>query len=95
MIEFLIIIRLIISVSLIFFIPGFIFICKFFPKKEFDLIEKIGISVALSITFNSLAIFYSNWVFKIPITAFNTILIITIMIFSFFLIEKLFPEIKK
>ena len=70
-----VIIRVILSSILIFFLPGFAWSLIFFSQLK--VIERLVISVALSIVVVTLTILLANVLFNVPINGFNTVLIIT------------------
>ena len=64
---------------LILFIPGYAVSWALFPKKK-DLIERIVLSIGLSIALIPLTVFHANKLFYIPITFINTLIMILLII---------------
>lgn len=60
----------------ILFVPGFAWSYVFFAKKDIDWIERVTLSVGLSIAVVPLTVFWLNWIFDIKITLLNTSLIV-------------------
>ena len=78
------ILRAIVGFLLVMFIPGYAFTFALFPKKdEIDIIERIALSIGLSISTVVLSIFVLNVFFKIRINLVNSLLTILIMTFIF------------
>lgn len=78
------ILRAIIGFLLVLFIPGYAFTWALFPKKdEIDIIERIALSIGLSISTVVLSIFVLNIFFKIRINLINSLLTILILTFIF------------
>jgi len=83
------VVRAIIGTLLVFFLPGFAWTLVFF--KEFQFLERLVFSFALSIVFVTLTIIFTNVVFHIRITGLNsllTIIIITVIPLAIFHIGK-------
>lgn len=73
-------IQVIIGLPLVLFIPGYALSYAFFPKKEnIEVIERIALSIGLSITTVSLSVFFLNKFFKIPITVYSDLVIIFLL----------------
>lgn len=68
------IIRAILGFILVFFIPGFAWSLVFF--KKLSIIERITISIALSIAMVTLSILALNLLIGMRITGFNAVLVI-------------------
>ncbi|MFH1127193.1 MAG: DUF1616 domain-containing protein [archaeon] len=66
--------RAIFGLLLVLFIPGYISTHAFFKKGDIDIIERIALSIGLSISFVVLTVMFSNLYLKIPITT-QTIII--------------------
>ncbi|MFC2004714.1 DUF1616 domain-containing protein [Chloroflexota bacterium] len=71
------IIRAIIGFVLVFFLPGFAWTLIFF--KQIKVIERIGLSFGLSIAIVTLSILFSNMLFGIRITGFNSLVVICVI----------------
>ncbi|MBT3363709.1 MAG: DUF1616 domain-containing protein [Chloroflexi bacterium] len=63
----------------ILFIPGFSWSWIFFKKDKIDWIERIALSVGLSVALVPLTILWLNYVFGVKITLLNTILAVCIL----------------
>jgi len=70
--------RIIFGSLFVLFMPGFAWSFVFFDKtkKEIDWLERVVLSIGLSIVSVPLAVFWFNWVLNIKITLFHTILIV-------------------
>ncbi len=75
-IEGLPIIRAILGVILVFFLPGFAWTLVFFRGKQINVIERIALSFGLSIAVVTLSILFLNIVVGIRVTGLNSVLII-------------------
>ena len=74
------IIRAIIGIVLVMFLPGYVWSYVFFRKNEIDTIERIAISFGLSISLVPLTIFFLNRLFDIKITFKNVLTTIVALI---------------
>ena len=70
-------VRAIIGILLVFFLPGFAWTLVFF--KEFQFLERLVFSFALSIVLVILTIIFTNFVFHIRITGLNSLLTIIVI----------------
>ena len=70
--------RVIFGSLFVLFLPGFAWSFVFFDraKKEIDWLERVVLSIGLSIALVPLAVFWFNWVLNVKITLFHTILIV-------------------
>jgi uncharacterized membrane protein len=74
------IIRLVVGLPLVLFIPGYALSYAFFPKKkDLDLLERIALSFGLSIATIPLVIFFMNKFLKIPITVYSSFAVVTLI----------------
>lgn len=71
------IVRAIISFALILFLPGFAWTLVFF--KRLKAVERIAFSFGLSLAIVTLSILVLNAVFKVRITGFNSLLVIILV----------------
>lgn len=71
------IIRAIMGVILVFFLPGFAWTLIFF--KQINVIERVALSLALSIVVVTLSLLFTNNVIGIRITGFNSALVIIVI----------------
>ena len=71
------IIRAIIGFILMFFLPGFAWTFIFF--KRIKAVERILLSIALSIAFVTLSLLFTNWLLKIDTVGFNAVFIIVLI----------------
>lgn len=75
--ELLEVLRAIIGFVLVMFVPGFAATYALFPdKKEIDAIERIALSIGLSIALVVLGVFALNMLFDMRINAVNSVLVI-------------------
>lgn len=74
--ERLFIIRAILGIILVFFLPGFAWTLVFFKGKQINVIERIALSFGLSIAVVTISILALNMLIGIRITGFNSLLII-------------------
>lgn len=78
--EILEVLRAIIGFFLVMFIPGFAATYALFPdKKEIDAIERIALSIGLSIALVVLGVFALNMLFGMMINAINSVLVILVI----------------
>jgi uncharacterized membrane protein len=70
--------RLIFGSIFILFVPGFAWSWIFFKKDKIDWIERIALSVGLSIAMVPLVILWLNYVFNVSITLLNTTLAVCV-----------------
>lgn len=68
------ILRIIFGGIFVLFIPGFCWSFLFFKRKSIDLIERIALSIGLSIALVPLTVFWLNWIFDMRITELSVIL---------------------
>ena len=54
---------------LLFFLPGYALTLTLFPGKEIDILERISLAIALSISVSVVSVFAANYFFGIPITS--------------------------
>jgi len=70
------IIQAIIGLPLVLFIPGYALSYAFFPKKkDIDLVERIALSIGLSLATIPLSVFFLNKFLKVPITIYSSFVI--------------------
>ncbi|RLG14779.1 MAG: hypothetical protein DRN66_01210, partial [Candidatus Nanohalarchaeota archaeon] len=81
------IVRIVLGLALVLFIPGYISTFVFFKKEEMDFLERIAMSVGLSISFVVLTVMFSNLYLNIPINLY-TILAQIAFICLFFAFAK-------
>lgn len=63
----------------VLFLPGFIWSFVFFFKREIDWVERIGLSLGLSIAIVPLTVFWLNWLFHVRITLLNSSLAVLVL----------------
>ena len=93
--TFLSVVRAIVAVALVFFLPGFAWTLVFF--KKIHAIERIALSVGLSIAIVTLSILFLNLAVGIRITALTsiaTILVITAVPLAIYYVNKLVKQSK-
>ncbi|MCK5476391.1 MAG: DUF1616 domain-containing protein [Candidatus Aenigmarchaeota archaeon] len=100
-------IRIVLGLLLVLFIPGYISTFFFFEKKEIDFLERIALSVGLSISFVVLTVMFSNLYLSIPINLYTILAQIAFIClfftfakpikkaFAFFYTKAIHPLIKK
>jgi len=59
----------------ILFVPGFAWSFVFFANREINWVERIALSVAVSVGLMTLSIFWLNWVFNVKITEISVCLV--------------------
>lgn len=74
--ERLAIIRAILGIILVFFLPGFAWTLVFFKGKQINVVERITLSFGLSIAVVTISVLALNVLIGIKITGFNSLLII-------------------
>ncbi len=72
------VIRAILGFILVFFLPGFSWTLLFF--RQINILERVALSLAMSIAIVTLSLFIVNFLFKVPLTGLNTVLIILFLI---------------
>ena len=75
--DFVPVVRVIISFVLILFLPGFAWTLVFF--KKINVVERIAFSFGLSLAIVTLIILVLNVVFKVRITGFNSFIVIILV----------------
>jgi len=93
--ERFIVIRALLGIMLVFLLPGFAWSLVFFKGKKINLIERLGLSIGLSIALVTLSIFALNVLFGFKITGFNSaivIITITAIPLTFYYLDKYFGE---
>ena len=65
------ILRMVFSGLFVLFVPGFIWGYVFFPGRNIDWIERVAISIGLSIAMVTLCVLCLNWLFEMKITLLN------------------------
>lgn len=74
--------RAVFGFILVLFVPGFAATWALFPRKgEVDIIERIALSIGLSIALVVLSIYLMNTLFGIPINLVNSLLVIFLITF--------------
>lgn len=74
-VSFIFSIRAILGLVYVLFLPGYIVVREFF-KEEMDWIEKLALSLGLSIPLVILSVMFSNMLLKIPITSLTNFLVL-------------------
>ena len=69
-------IRIILGLILVFFLPGFAWTLIFFSGRQINIIERLALSLGLSIAVVTLSILAMNKLIGVRITGFNSVLII-------------------
>ncbi len=73
----LLVIRAILAAVLVFFVPGFAWTLVFF--KKINIIERIAISIGLSIALVTLSVIALNLLLDVKINGFNALIIIIVI----------------
>ena len=84
-------IRAILGFIVVFFLPGFAWTLVFFNGGQINVIERLALSLGLSIAVVTLSILALNILFGVGITGFNSVLIIiavTIIPVAFYYINR-------
>ena len=71
------IVRAIFGFIFVFFVPGFAWAFVFF--KGINVIERVALSLGLSIAIVTLSLFLLNWLIGIRITTLNSVLVIIVV----------------
>ncbi len=74
---------------LLFFLPGYALTLTLFPKREIDILERISLAIALSVSICVVSVFAANYFFGIPIT-FETITAEILSLTGIFILIYLF-----
>lgn len=74
--EHLSILRVILGVIIVFFLPGFAWTLVFFRGKQINILERAALSFGLSIALVTLSILALHLLFGVMITGFNAVIII-------------------
>ena len=70
------VLRIIVGSVYMLFIPGYFLTQALFKKDELDFLERVTLSIVLSITAVPLAVLFLNVIFGVKIVVLNTVLII-------------------
>jgi len=77
------IIRAVVGIAYVLFLPGFVWSYVFFRKGEIDPVERTALSFGLSVALVPLAVFWMNYLLGIKITLTNvTVLILLITLIA-------------
>jgi uncharacterized membrane protein len=68
--------RIVIGSVFVLFVPGYFLTQALFKKDEIDFLERITLSIVMSITAVPLAVLFLNVIFGVKIIALNTVIII-------------------
>jgi len=79
------ILKVVLGSIFVLFIPGYFLTLAFFKRGEIDFLEKITLSIVLSITAVPLMLLFLSVVFGVKITAINTSVIILAIVAASFL----------
>ena len=71
--------RMVFGAIFILFMPGFAWSFIFFFRREIDWVQRIALSVGLSIAIVPLTVFWLNWLFDVRITLLNTSLTVCVV----------------
>jgi len=78
LLERLPVIRAILAFILVFFLPGFAWSLVLF--RQIAIVERMALSLAMSIAIVSLSLLVVNFLFKVPLSGLNVVLIIMLVI---------------
>jgi len=70
------VLRIIVGSVYMLFIPGYFLTQALFKRDELDFLERVTLSIVMSITAVPLAVLFLNVIFGVKIAALNTVLII-------------------
>ena len=85
------VLRAILGFALMFFIPGFAWSFVFFSGKQINALERVVLSIGLSVAMVTLSMFALNLVFDVKVTGTNAVLdiiVITLLAAAFYLARK-------
>src|SRR3989304_1298094 len=85
------VIQALLGIALVFSLPGLAWTLAVFKKSCLSWLERMVISSALSIVLTTLTVFVLNWVWDVPITSTNLILVI----FGLIIIPLVWLYVKK
>ena len=75
--------RLVFGGIFILLAPGFVWSYVFFQHRKIDWLERLALSIGLSIALVPLAVFWLNWLFNMEITLLSTSLtVVSLMLVS-------------
>lgn len=89
------IIRAILGFIFVFLLPGFAWTLVFFSGKQINLIERLVLSIGLSIAIVTLSLLFLNMVIGVRITGVNSVLVIivvTIIPVAFYYLNRLIRQ---
>lgn len=92
-IPFLKSLRAILGLVYVLFLPGYFVVREFF-SESIDWIEKLALSLGLSVPLVILSVMFSNLLFKIPITSLSNFLVILAVIIITLLVSRFRENIK-
>ncbi len=73
------VLRALLGLILVFFLPGFAWTLIFFQGKQVNVMERVVLSFGLSIAVVALSILSLNRLFGVGITGFNSVLVILVV----------------
>jgi len=82
------VLRIIVGSVYMLFIPGYFLTQALFKKDELDFLERVTLSIVLSITAVPIAVLFLNVIFGVKIMALNTVLIILGIIVASYVYTK-------
>ena len=65
--------------AMVFFLPGFAWTLVFFHGREVSIVERLALSVGLSIALVALSMLAVNKLFEVSVTGFNAVLVILVI----------------
>jgi uncharacterized membrane protein len=89
--DHLLFVRAILGFILVFIVPGFAWTLIFFNGRQINVIERLAVSVGLSIAIVALSILALNWSIGMRITGFNAVLVIgtiTVVPLAFYFLRR-------
>ena len=69
------ILKLLVGIPFIFFLPGLSWSYLLFKRREVPVIERVGIAIGLSLALVPLAMFWLAWLLNVKITLVNAVLL--------------------
>ncbi len=74
------ILKMIFGLMFVLFLPGLVWSYVFFDKGEIEAIERMALSIGMSVAIVPLVVFWVHWIFEIQITLINVTLITSALI---------------
>ena len=72
-------VRAVLAFLLVFFIPGFVWTLVFFRGGQINRLERLVLSIGISIAMVTISILALNLLFDVPISGINAVIIISVI----------------